>query len=98
MGKKSIRCSWLVLTDSNNDDVTTASVILPVLMFARTGAPKPMEASCRLGKEQTWTSRPNQSPASKFYERNKELPFWNSFLQINKCPTTYEKDIFCVYL
>ena len=40
-----------ILTDSNNEDVTTALVDPPVLMFARTGAPKPMEESCRLEKE-----------------------------------------------
>ena len=43
--------NWvLILTDSNNDDVTTASVSPPVLMFARTGAPNPMEESCCLVK------------------------------------------------
>jgi hypothetical protein len=41
----------LVLTDSSSDDVTIALVIAPALMFARTGAPKPIEASCRLGKK-----------------------------------------------
>ena len=40
-----------ILTDSNNEDVTTALVDPPVLMFAQTGAPKPMEESCRLEKE-----------------------------------------------
>lgn len=46
--------AWvLILTDSNNDDVTRASVNLPVLMFARTGAPKPIEESCRLGRLNT---------------------------------------------
>lgn len=38
----------LILTDSSNDDVTTASVNPPVLMLARTGAPNPIEESCRL--------------------------------------------------
>lgn len=32
-------------TDSNRDEVTAAFVCPPVLMFARTGAPKPMEES-----------------------------------------------------
>lgn len=35
----------LILTDSSKDDVTTASVTTPVLIFARTGAPKPIEES-----------------------------------------------------
>jgi len=38
----------MMLTDSNKDDVTTAFVNPPVLMFARTGAPNPIEESCRL--------------------------------------------------
>ena len=38
----------MALTDSNNDDVTKAFVRPPVLMFERTGAPNPMEESCRL--------------------------------------------------
>jgi hypothetical protein len=38
----------LNLTDSSKDDVTAALVTPPVLMFARTGAPKPIEESCRL--------------------------------------------------
>lgn len=37
-----------MLTDSNKEDVTVALVIPPVLMLARTGAPKPIEESCRL--------------------------------------------------
>lgn len=37
-----------VLTDSSNDDVTAALVAPPILMLARTGAPKPIEESCRL--------------------------------------------------
>jgi len=36
------------LTVSNKDDATAASVTLPVLMFARIGAPNPIEESCRL--------------------------------------------------
>lgn len=40
--------SFQLLTDSNKDDVTTAFVSPPVLMFARTGAPNPIEESCRL--------------------------------------------------
>lgn len=39
-----------ILTDSNNDDVTTAFVAPPALMLARTGAPKPIDESCRLVK------------------------------------------------
>lgn len=39
-----------MLTDSSKDEVTTALVNPPVLMLARTGAPKPIEESCRLGK------------------------------------------------
>lgn len=38
----------MILTDSSKDDVTEALVTPPVLMFARTGAPKPIEESCRL--------------------------------------------------
>jgi len=37
-----------ILTDSSKDDVTAESVIRPVLILARTGAPKPIEESCRL--------------------------------------------------
>lgn len=44
--------SWfersLIHTDSSKDDVTTELVTPPALMFARTGAPKPIEESCRL--------------------------------------------------
>lgn len=60
-GKKEIRVfykegyelllvSWsrCALTVSNNDDATAASVGPPVLMFARTGAPNPIEESWRL--------------------------------------------------
>jgi len=36
------------LTDSSKDDATAESIILPLLMLARTGAPKPIEESCRL--------------------------------------------------
>lgn len=36
------------LTVSSKDDVTEALVTLPVLMFARTGAPNPIEESWRL--------------------------------------------------
>lgn len=36
------------LTVSIKDDVTTASVTPPALIFARTGAPNPIEESCRL--------------------------------------------------
>jgi len=35
-------------TDSSKDDVTAAFVRPPALMLARTGAPKPIEESCRL--------------------------------------------------
>lgn len=38
-----------LLTDSNSDDVTTALVTSPTLMLVRTGAPNPIEESCRLG-------------------------------------------------
>lgn len=44
--------AW-ILTDSSNEDVTTALVNPPLLMFERTGAPKPMEESCCLEKECT---------------------------------------------
>jgi hypothetical protein len=36
------------LTDSSKDDATAESIILLDLMLARTGAPKPIEESCRL--------------------------------------------------
>ena len=36
------------LTVSNKDEVTAAGVTPPVLMFALTGAPNPMEESWRL--------------------------------------------------
>jgi hypothetical protein len=36
------------LTVSNKDDVMAALVTPPVLMFARTGAPNPIEESWRL--------------------------------------------------
>lgn len=50
---KAISCYLLIedcckLTVSNNDDVTAALVTVPILMFARTGAPNPMEESWRL--------------------------------------------------
>lgn len=41
---------FLILTVSNKDDVTAALVNVPALMFARTGAPKPIEESCRLAE------------------------------------------------
>jgi hypothetical protein len=42
------------LTVPNNDDAIAASVIVPVLIFARTGAPNPIEESWRLkGDQQT---------------------------------------------
>lgn len=37
-----------ILTDSSKDDVTAALVTPPALMLARTGAPNPIDASCRL--------------------------------------------------
>lgn len=40
--------NWLALTVSNKDDVTAALVTALVLMFARTGAPNPIEESWRL--------------------------------------------------
>ena len=40
------------LTVSNNDDATAASVTLPVLMFARIGAPNPIEESWRLKRNE----------------------------------------------
>ncbi|MFS7937134.1 hypothetical protein Hanom_Chr05g00424061 [Helianthus anomalus] len=39
---------WTELTVSNKVEVTAAVVTPPVLMFARTGAPNPIEESCRL--------------------------------------------------
>lgn len=41
-------CKIEELTISNKDDVTAALVTPPVLMFARTGAPNPIEESWRL--------------------------------------------------
>lgn len=40
----------LLLTDSNNEDVTTALVNPPPLILALTGAPNPIDESCRLGQ------------------------------------------------
>lgn len=40
--------SSFVLTDSSRDDVTAASITPPALILARTGAPKPIDESCRL--------------------------------------------------
>lgn len=39
-----------MLTVSNKDDVIAALAIILALMFARTGAPKPIDESCRLVK------------------------------------------------
>lgn len=44
------------LTVSSNDDVTEACVTLAVLMFARTGAPNPIEESWRLVSMQKTSS------------------------------------------
>lgn len=41
---------FFILTVSNKDDVTTALANVPALMFAQTGAPKPIEESCRLAE------------------------------------------------
>lgn len=40
------------LTVSNNDDAIAASVTLPALILARTGAPNPIEESWRLKGDQ----------------------------------------------
>ena len=60
--KQSMSMSFKVwiLTDSSNEDVNTALVNLPLLMFAQTGAPKPMEESCRLEKECTHHTQSQQ--------------------------------------
>lgn len=44
---------FIVLTDCNNEDVTTALVnppSPPPLKLALTGAPNPIDESCRLGQ------------------------------------------------
>lgn len=43
-----VRLLESILTDSIKEDATAACVTPPILMLARTGAPKPIEESCRL--------------------------------------------------
>lgn len=43
-----VKIKKFYLTVSNNDDVTAALASILALMFARTGAPKPIDESCRL--------------------------------------------------
>lgn len=41
----------LILTCSNRDEATVGLFSPPSLILVRTGAPKPIEESCRLGEK-----------------------------------------------
>lgn len=93
------------LTVSIKDDVTTASVTPPALIFARTGAPNPIEESCRL----QWTQKHTQFPR-KNYPHHVQcndieiitsklvLPFRDCFFYVNKGTPTDKEYILCVNL
>lgn len=40
--------NFSILTESSNDEVTTASITPPALILARTGTPNPIDESCLL--------------------------------------------------
>jgi len=95
------------LTVSNKDDVMAALVTPPVLMFARTGAPNPIDESWRLqGCHKYLLTFPFSKKGFIFYHMKRERvrgcmyvkPFRNGLLQINKGTPTYEKNILCVDL
>lgn len=52
----------MILTVSKSDDVTRALVNPVCLMLARTGAPKPIEESCRLRQSR---DKPFQTPSTE---------------------------------
>lgn len=92
--------SFKILTDSNNDDLTAAVINPLLLIFARTGAPKPIEESCRLRKENHRQKHNLTKIAMSIRQTlvDMMLPFGNGFLQINKCSTTNKKYVFRIYL
>lgn len=57
------------LTVPSKDDATAASVMLPALIFARTGAPNPIEESWRLkGEKQSYNNTAHTILQHQCYE------------------------------
>ena len=84
-----------VVTDSSKDEVTAPLVTPLVAMLARTGAPKPIDESCRLEHIRD-DDQSQAEPEQKGSIVN--LPIHNGLLKVNKCSSTDKEDIFCVYL
>jgi hypothetical protein len=72
-------------------------------MFARTGAPKPIEESWRLFFKKRKIEVEHTLYEDRWKTKNSRfqivtVPLGYSFLQINKCTTTYKKNILGIYL